>query len=88
MVEPRTYYTEWSKSERERQILYINKYEWNLKKIIQMKLLTKQKQTHRLREWTYDYQAGKEVGRDTLRVGIDIYSTAIFKIINQQGTTI
>ena len=28
--EPRAYYTEWSKSERERQILYINAYVWNL----------------------------------------------------------
>ena len=24
------YYTEWSKSEREKQILYINTYKWNL----------------------------------------------------------
>ena len=28
--EPRAYYTEWSKSEREKQILYINTYIWNL----------------------------------------------------------
>ena len=28
--EPRAYYTEWSKSERERQILSINAYMWNL----------------------------------------------------------
>ena len=28
--EPRAYYTEWSKSERKRQILYINTYIWNL----------------------------------------------------------
>ena len=28
--EPRAYYTEWSKSEREKQILYINAYIWNL----------------------------------------------------------
>ena len=27
----RIYYTEWNKSERERQILYINAYMWNLK---------------------------------------------------------
>ena len=30
MNEPRAYYTEWSKSEREKQILYINTYTWNL----------------------------------------------------------
>ena len=32
--EPRAYYTEWSKSERERQILYINTYTWNLEKTL------------------------------------------------------
>ena len=30
--EPRAYYTEWSKSERERQILYTNTYIWNLER--------------------------------------------------------
>ena len=30
--EPRAYYTEWSKSERERQILYINACIWNLER--------------------------------------------------------
>ena len=28
--EPRVYYTKWSKSEREKQISYINTYTWNL----------------------------------------------------------
>ena len=32
MGEPRAYYTEWSKSERERQILYSNTYMWNLER--------------------------------------------------------
>ena len=30
--EPEAYYTEWSKSERERQILYINAYIWKLER--------------------------------------------------------
>ena len=30
--EPRAYYTEWSKSERERQILYVNTCIWNLER--------------------------------------------------------
>ena len=30
--EPRASYTEWSKSEREKQILHINAYIWNLEK--------------------------------------------------------
>ena len=29
--EPRVYDTEWSKSEREKQVLYMNAYMWNLK---------------------------------------------------------
>ena len=30
--EPRAYYTDWSKSEGEKQILYINAYIWNLER--------------------------------------------------------
>ena len=30
--EPRAYYTKWSKSEKEKQILYINPYIWNLER--------------------------------------------------------
>ena len=32
MNEPRAYYRKWSKSEREKQILYINSYIWNLER--------------------------------------------------------
>ena len=32
MDEPKTYYTDWSKSEREKQVLHINAYIWNLEK--------------------------------------------------------
>ena len=32
VVETRAYYTEWSKSEREKQILYNNAYTWNLER--------------------------------------------------------
>ena len=35
---PRDYHTKWSKSDRERQILYDITYMWNLKKLIQMNL--------------------------------------------------
>ena len=37
-------------------------YMWNLKKIIQIKLFTMQKQTHRHRKQTYSYQRGKGGG--------------------------
>ena len=43
----------------QRQISYDITYMWNLKKMIQMNLFTKQKQTHRHRKQTYGYQRGK-----------------------------
>ena len=55
------------------------------KKMIQMNLLTKQKQTHRLKERTYSYQEEMVVGRDNEGVWTDTY---IFKIDNQQGPTL
>lgn len=36
IVRPRRFYIKWSKSNRERQVLYIFTYMWNLKEIIQM----------------------------------------------------
>ena len=39
---PGDYHTEQSTSDRERQISYDSAYMWNLKKMIQMNLLTKQ----------------------------------------------
>ena len=48
---PRDCHTEWGKLDRERQISYGIAYMWNLKKkVIQMNLFTKQKQTHRLQK--------------------------------------
>ena len=43
--------------------------------MIQMNLLTKQKQNHRLRKLTYDYQRGKVAGEGIYwEFGIDIYT--------------
>ena len=54
---------------RERQISYDITYMWNLnKKMIQMNLFTKQKQTHRHRKQTCGYQRGKVGGRDRLGI--------------------
>ena len=85
---PRDYHTKWSKSDRERQISYDIAYMQYLKKMIQMHLFTKQKQTHRLREWTYGYWGGKVEGMDRLgvwdqHVHMYVYMTcwlSIFKI--------
>ena len=48
----RNCHTKWSKSDREGEILYDIPYMWNLKKKKNdtNDLLTKQKETHRLRE--------------------------------------
>ena len=62
---PRDCHTDWSKRDREKQISYDIAYMWNLKKMVQMNLHTKQKYSHRCREQTYGYQGGKE-GRDKL----------------------
>ena len=81
---PRDYHTNWGKSERERQIIsYDIAYMRNLKKkMIQMNLFTKQKQTYRLWKQTYGYQRGKVGGRDKLG-GWDLHiNTTIYKIDN------
>ena len=41
--EPAAYYTQWSKSEKERQILYINAYLWNLERQYQPSYLQSSK---------------------------------------------
>ena len=64
---------------RERQISYDITYMQNLKKMIQMNLFTKQKQTHRLRKQTYGYQRGKIGGGINWEFGIDIYTLLYLK---------
>ena len=57
MYGPRDYYT---KLIIQRHISYDITYMWNLKKKkIQMDLLKKQKEIHRLRKQTYIYQRGQ-----------------------------
>ena len=53
---------------REKQIPYEITYICRIfkKKMIQMNLFTKQKETHRLREQIYGYQGVKVVGKDRL----------------------
>ena len=47
---------------------------WNLKKMIQMNLFTKQKQTHRLREGTYGYWGKGLQGGIDWDFRIDMYT--------------
>ena len=74
-------HTEWSKSDRERQISYDITYMWNLKKMVQVNLFTKQKLSHRYRKQTYGYQGGKG-GRDNLGYWDWHIHTIIYKIDN------
>ena len=59
-----------------------------LKKMIQMKLFTKQKQTHKLRKQTEGYyQRGKMEGRDKLGVR-DLQYIMILKTDSQGGAAL
>ena len=73
--------TERSKSKREKQISYINGYTWNLKKLVQTILFTKQKYRHRGREQMYFMDTeGESGGGRNWEVGIDIYMLLILCI--------
>ena len=56
---PRDCHTEWSRSEREKQISCINTYMWNIGKWCTLILFTKQKLRHRHREQTYGHRGEK-----------------------------
>ena len=60
------FHTEWSKPDREGEIPYEIPYKWNLKEMIQMNLLTKQKQAHELQEQepAYACWGRREWGKD------------------------
>ena len=53
-----------------------------------MKLLTKQKQTHRLRELAYGCQGRRVAGRESSGIWDRYVYTAILKIDYQQGPTV
>ena len=65
-----------------------DKYMWNLKKMIQMNLFTKQKQAHRYRKQIYGYQRRKGWGRINWEFGISRYKLLYIKIEKQQGPTV
>ena len=77
---PGGYYAKWSKPDRERQISYDITYMWDLKKMIQMNLFTKQKQTLRLQKQPYGYQKGKVGGGGiNWEFGSNIYALLYIK---------
>ena len=73
MNEPRDCYTEWNKSDSEKQISYDIMYMWNLIKAgLQMRLLIKQKLSHRSRKqiYTNSYQNIRRKRGYIVRLGL------------------
>ena len=68
--------------QRERKIAYDITYMWNLKKMIQMNLFTKQKQTHRYKKQTW-LPKGRG-GRINQESGIIIYTLLYIKQVNNK----
>ena len=60
---PRAYYTEWSKSEREKQIEYINVFTWNPARWLLMNLSAGQQWRHRHTQQTCGHIGEGEGGR-------------------------
>ena len=77
---PRDYHTKWSKPKT--NIMWYHLY-MESKKMIQMKLFTKEKQTHRHRKQTWLLK-GKGWGRDKLGVWEWHIHTTIYKINNKE----
>ena len=59
---PRDCHTDWSKSEREKQISYINAYMWNLEKWYRWTGLQGRNKRHECREQMYGHQGVKAGG--------------------------
>ena len=78
-------HTEWSKSEREKQILYINAYIWNLEKWYRWTGLQGRNRDTDVENKRMDPKGGKAVGaggsRMNWEIAIDIY-TVMNKIDN------
>ena len=81
---PRGCHTEWSQRERNPMILLTCGI---LKPMIQTNLFTKQKQTHRLREWTGGWW-GRGGQGGVARELVTQVGTDIFKTESQQGPTV
>ena len=67
------------KSDRERQIIIWYHLYVESKKMIQMKIFKKQKQSHRLRKWTNGYQGKEWGGGIDWEFGIDRHTLVCLK---------
>ena len=74
---PRDYHTNWSKSDRERQISYDIAYMWNLK--YDTNELIYKTETDIKKKKTHGYQRGKGEGGIYWEFGINIYTQLCIK---------
>ena len=81
--EPRACYTEWSKSEREKQILYINAYIWNLEKWYWW-ICLQGSSGDADREQIYGHSGGRREGNELREEHWNIHIT-IYEIDSQWG---
>ena len=86
----RDFHTEWSKSEREKQILYINAYMWNLEKWYRWTSLQGRNRDTDV-EKKHGHQGGKVAagggggGGMNWEIGIDIYTLICIKWITNKN---
>ena len=85
----RDYYTEWSKSEREKQILYINAYMWNLKIWYRWTGLQGRSWDTDVENKRMDTKGGKRRGGRggggmNWEIGIDMYTLICIKLMTNK----
>ena len=71
-------------SQRKTNIIYYHLYVES-RKMVQMNLFAKQKQSHRCRKQTYGYQGGKGGGGMNWEIGIDIYTLVYMKQVTNEN---
>ena len=72
MMDLDLFYTEWNKSEREKQIPYINAYKWNIEKRYRWTYLQDLNWDTHIENKYMDTKVGREDGMDR-EIRIDIY---------------
>ena len=77
---PRECHTEWSKSERVKQISYINAYMWNLEKWYIWSYLQNRNRDTDIVNKRMDTKGGSGGGMNW-EIGIDIYTVICIKLI-------
>ena len=77
---PRDCHTEWSKSEREKQILYINAYMWNLEKWYRWSYLQSRSRDTDVENKCIHTKGVRGGGERNWEIGIDIHTLLILCI--------